>query len=56
MANQKLSLISFFVDFVSYLSIVDREIRVEPYYGLAEINSKVKLHNVKDVFVFPNQW
>jgi len=56
MANQKLSLISFFVDFVSYLLIVDREIRVELYHGLAEINSKAKLYNVEDVFVFANQW
>jgi hypothetical protein len=56
MANQKLSFISFLVDLFSYPSIVDREIRVEPYHSLVEINSKAKLHNVEDVFVFANQW
>lgn len=56
MANQKLSLISFLVDFFSYLSIADREIKEESYHGLAEINSKAKLRNVDDVFVFANQW
>ena len=31
-----------------------REIRVDPYHGLAEINSKAKLRNVDDVFVSAN--
>jgi hypothetical protein len=33
----------------------DREIRVDPHYGLVEINSKVRLYNVNDVFVFAKQ-
>jgi len=33
----------------------DREIRVDPHYGLIEINSKARLRNVKDVFVFAKQ-
>jgi hypothetical protein len=33
----------------------DRGIRVDPYYGLVEINSKVRLRNVNDVFVFAKQ-
>ena len=34
---------------------IDREIRVDPHYGLIEINSKARLRNVKDVFVFAKQ-
>jgi len=30
----------------------DRKIRVDPHYGLVEINSKARLCNVNDVFVF----
>jgi hypothetical protein len=30
----------------------DRGIRVDPHYGLVKINSKAKLHNINDVFVF----
>jgi hypothetical protein len=30
----------------------DRGIRVDSHYGLVEINSKARLHNVNDVFVF----
>jgi hypothetical protein len=30
----------------------DREIRVDPHYGLIEINLKARLRNVNDVFVF----
>jgi len=33
----------------------DREIRVDPYHGLVEINSKARLCNVNDVFVFSKQ-
>ena len=33
----------------------NRGIRVDPYYGLVEINSKARLHNVNDVFVFAKQ-
>jgi len=33
----------------------DRGIRVDPYYGLVEINSKARHHNVNDVFVFAKQ-
>jgi hypothetical protein len=33
----------------------DREIRVDPHYGLVEINSKARLRNVNDVFVFAMQ-
>jgi len=33
----------------------DRRIRVDPHYGLVEINSKAGLHNIKDVFVFTKQ-
>jgi len=32
-----------------------RGIRVDPHYGLVEINSKARLRNVNDVFVFPKQ-
>jgi hypothetical protein len=30
----------------------DRGIKVDPHYSLVEINSKVRLYNVNDVFVF----
>jgi hypothetical protein len=30
----------------------DRGIRVDPHYSLVEINSKVRLYNVNNVFVF----
>ena len=33
----------------------DRGIRVDPHYGLVEINSKARHHNVNDVFVFTKQ-
>ena len=33
----------------------DREIIVDPHYGLVEINSKARLHIVKNVFVFAKQ-
>ena len=33
----------------------DRGIRVDPHYGLVEINSKARLRNVNDVFVFTKQ-
>jgi len=33
----------------------DREIRVDPHYGLVEINSKARHRNVNDVFVFAKQ-
>jgi hypothetical protein len=33
----------------------DRGIRVDPHYGLVEINSKARLRNVNDVFVFVKQ-
>jgi len=33
----------------------DRGIRVDPHYGLVEINSKVRHRNVNDVFVFAKQ-
>jgi len=33
----------------------DREIRVDPHYGLVEINSKARLCNINDVFIFVKQ-
>jgi hypothetical protein len=33
----------------------NKGIRVDPYYGLVEINSKAKHRNVNDVFVFAKQ-
>jgi len=33
----------------------NREIKVDPHYGLVEINSKVRHRNVNDVFVFAKQ-
>jgi len=33
----------------------DRGIRIDPHYGLVEINSKARLRNVNDVFVFTKQ-
>jgi len=33
----------------------DRVIRVDPHYGLVEINSKARLRNINDVFVFAKQ-
>jgi len=33
----------------------DRGIRVDPHYGLVEINSKARLRNVNNVFVFTKQ-
>jgi hypothetical protein len=34
---------------------IDREIRVDPHHSLVEINSKARLRNVNDVFVFAKQ-
>jgi hypothetical protein len=33
----------------------DKGIRVDPHYGLVEINSKARLRNINDVFVFAKQ-
>jgi hypothetical protein len=33
----------------------NKGIRVDPHYGLVEINSKARLHNVNNVFVFAKQ-
>jgi len=33
----------------------DRGIRIDPHYGLVKINSKARLHNVNDAFVFTKQ-
>jgi len=33
----------------------DRGIRVDPHYGLVEINSKARLRNINNVFVFTKQ-
>jgi len=33
----------------------NRGIRVDPYHSLVEINSKARLRNIKDVFVFAKQ-
>jgi hypothetical protein len=33
----------------------DRGIRVDPHYGLVEINSKARIRNVNDIFVFAKQ-
>jgi hypothetical protein len=35
--------------------MTDRRIRVDPHYGLVKINSKARLHNINDVFVFAKQ-
>ena len=35
---------------------IDRGIRVHTHYGLVEINSKARLHNVNDVFIFAKQY
>jgi len=34
---------------------IDRGIRVDPHYGLIEINLKARLRNVNDIFVFTKQ-
>jgi hypothetical protein len=39
-----------------WYDIIDRGIRVHPHYGLVEINSKARLHNVNDVFIFAKQY
>jgi hypothetical protein len=31
---------------------IDREIKIDPHHGLVEINTKAKLLNIDDVFVF----
>jgi hypothetical protein len=33
----------------------DRGIKVDPHYGLVEINSKARIRNVNDVFFFAKQ-
>jgi hypothetical protein len=38
-----------------WYDITDRGIRVDPHYGLVEINSKARLCNINDVFVFVKQ-
>ena len=39
----------------NWYDTTDREIRVDPHYGLVEINSKARHRNVNDVFVFAKQ-
>jgi hypothetical protein len=39
-----------------WYNTTDRRIRVDPHYGLVKINSKVRLRNVNDVFVFAKQF
>ena len=34
----------------------DRGIRVDPYHGLVKNNSKARLHNINDVFLFAKQY
>jgi len=34
------------------IDITDRGIKVDPHHDLVEINSKAKLRNINDVFVF----
>jgi hypothetical protein len=36
--------------------LTDKEIRVDPYYGLVKINSKARLRNVDNVFFFAKQF
>jgi len=38
-----------------WYDMTDRGIRVDPHYGLVKINSKAKLRNINDVFVFAKQ-
>ena len=38
-----------------WYDITDRGIRVDPHYGLVEINLKARHRNVNDVFVFAKQ-
>jgi len=38
-----------------WYDITDRGIRIDPHYGLVEINSKARHRNVNDVFVFAKQ-
>jgi hypothetical protein len=38
-----------------WYDMTDRGIRVDPHYGLVEINSKARLRNINDVFVFAKQ-
>jgi len=38
-----------------WYDMTDRGIRVYPHYGLVEINSKARLRNVNNVFVFAKQ-
>jgi hypothetical protein len=34
---------------------IDKEIKIYPHHGLVEINSKARLRNVDDVFIFAKQ-
>ena len=38
-----------------WYDMTDRGIKVDPHYGLVEIHSKARLHNINDVFVFAKQ-
>ena len=38
-----------------WYNTTDRGIRVDPHYGLIDFNSKARLRNVNDVFVFAKQ-
>jgi hypothetical protein len=38
-----------------WYDMTDRGIRVDPHYGLVKINSKARLRNINDVFVFVKQ-
>jgi len=38
-----------------WYDITDREIKVDPHYGLVEINTKVRLHNIDNIFIFVKQ-
>jgi hypothetical protein len=38
-----------------WFDTTDKEIRVDPYHGLVEINSKARLCNIYNVFIFTKQ-
>jgi len=45
----------FLFKYYWYDTTDDRGIRVDPHYGLVEINSKARIRNVNDIFVFAKQ-
>ena len=48
--HSKLNIVFLFKCY--WYDTTDREIKVDPHYGLIKINTKARLHNINNVFLF----